>query len=158
MEERKVNPEGYRVIKTARSLEAMNEAAKKGFRPLVKKVEPSEEIKSKYTIFQHKETGEVEYVVDARAVWRFQKNRKYVKVIDRTFFYPYNFESPIAAYLVPKDLKKGDFVYLEDLIEDLVDFEWNQGVSRRLTGCEAIWDGEDFKVLYTSKKAVRIMG
>ena len=28
------------------------------------------------------------------------------KVIDYSFYYPYHFDSPFAAYLIPKDLQK----------------------------------------------------
>lgn len=152
------NPKEYRVIKTARSLKAINKAVKKGFNPILKRVEPSKEIQSKYTLFQSTETNKIELVVDARAVHRLEKNPNYIKVIDTTFYYPYNFKSPFAAYLVPPDLKEGEVVYLEDLIEDLIGFKWNQRVTHRLSSCEARWNGKDFDILYDAKKITRIMG
>lgn len=152
------NTKGYRVIRTARDLESINEAARDGFRPLVKKVEPSENIKSKYTIFQNKNTFEIEMIVDSRVSFRYEKDENYLKVIDKTFYYPYNFDSPFAAYLIPKDLKINEFVFLEDLIEDYIGFKWNQGVARRLKSCEARWNGKDFEILYTSQKRTTIMG
>lgn len=155
---RKDNYKGYRVIKTARNLDAINTAIKEGFIPLIKRVEPSEEIQSKYALFKNNETNEIELVVDARAVHRKDKDPNYSKIIDTTFYYPYNFESPFAAYLIPPDLKKGDLVYVEDLIEDLIGFKWNQRVTRRLKSCEARWNGEDLEILYDPSKIKRIMG
>ncbi|WP_196887509.1 hypothetical protein [Aureivirga sp. CE67] len=152
------NSKKYRVIKTARNIEEMNEAARNGFRPLVKKVEASEKIRSKYSIFQHIETGEIKNIVDAREGLKYQRDENYINVIERTFYYPYNFESPFAAYLVPKDIEVGELVFLEDLIEDLVGFEWNQGVTHRLISCEAKWNGESFEILYNPKKRIRIRG
>lgn len=155
---RKDNQKGYRVIKTARNLEAINIAIKEGFIPLIKRVEPSKEIQSKYSLFQNKKTNEIELVVDGRAVHRKNNDPNYIKIIDTTFYYPYNFESPFAAYLIPPDLKKGDFVYIEDLIEDLIGFEWNQGVAKRLKACEARWNGKDLEILYNAGKITKIMG
>ena len=45
---------------------------------------------------------------------------------------------PFAAYLIPRDLKAGERVFVEDLIEDFVGGEWNQGDVLRLDSCEAI--------------------
>jgi hypothetical protein len=45
-------------------------------------------------------------------------------------------------------LKIGERVLLEDLIEDLVGIEWNQGDTYRLERCEAIWNGSDFELQY----------
>lgn len=158
MKKRKINPRGLRIIKTARGTEEINQGAEKGFWPLVKKVEPSDKIRSKYSIYQHKKTGEISSVTDVRVALRYDRNEDYELVIETTEYYPYNFKSPFAAYLIPKDLKVGDEVYLVDLIEDLVGLEWNQGVTSRLKGCEAKWNGEDFEILYDSSKKVYIMG
>lgn len=151
-------PKGLRVIKTGRSLEEINQAAKNGYRPLVKKVEPSKDILSKFTVFQHKETGEIVPITDGRVVLHYSRKEEYQKVIEKTFYYPYNFKSPFAAYLVPSDIKEGEEVYLEDLIEDYIGFRWNQGVSKRLKSCEAKWNGEDFEVLYSRARVKFIMG
>lgn len=155
---REENPKGLRVIETGRSLEEINQAAKSGFRPLVKKVEPSEEIKARYTIYQHKITGEIAAPVSPKAASYYYLNKDYIQVINRTFYYPYNYTSPFAAYLIPKDLTVGEKVYLDDLIEDLVACTWNGLTASRLKGCEAIWNGKDFEILYDESSVRRIMG
>lgn len=142
-------PEGTLVIRTARDEEAMNEAVKQGFRPLVKLLTPSPRIKSKLAVYQHKVTGEVKEIVDFRdhpdaEVW--------TKVIPWTHYYPYFWPSPYAAYLLPPDLETGDTVWLEDLIEDVVGTIWNQGSAWRLPSCMAVWTGEDFDLLFDEKR------
>ena len=56
-----LNRVGIRTIQTARDEESINLAAKNGFFPLMKKVAPDKRIRSKYAIFQNKETGEMEF-------------------------------------------------------------------------------------------------
>lgn len=135
-----MNGNVLRVIKTARDKEAINRAANQGYYPLIKKVECSDEIKSKYAVLQNKETGEIKVIGDYRS--RYDGDG-YEVVIGFTFYYPHHFESPFAAYLIPEDLKAGERVYLEDLIQDYIGGSWNQGDTYRLDGCEAIWNGKD---------------
>ena len=161
------NLNNLRVIKTARDEKSINAAAKQGYFPLVKKVEKSNEIKSKYAVFQNKKTGEIIVSGDYRCLYRRicksdyaiisteeldqKEDCEYKTVIDFTFYYPYHFPSPYAAYLIPEDIKIGEKVFLEDLIEDYVGKRWNQGDTYRLESCKAIWNGKDFDILYDPK-------
>jgi hypothetical protein len=133
--------ENLRTIKTARDEESINAAARAGFFPLVKPVKPSPEIRNKYAVVQNRTTGEIEVSGDYRYMPHTEGNEV---VIDFTDYYPYNFPSPFAAYLIPPDLAVGELVYLEDLIEDVVGGSWNQGDTYRLESCVAVWDGKDF--------------
>ena len=54
------------------------------------------------------------------------------------------FSSPFAAYLIPKDVKKGERV----LLEDYIGASWNQGDTFRLESCEAIWNGRALEIQY----------
>lgn len=137
--------EGLRVIQTGRDQKSINEAARSGFRPLIKKLEPSNQIRSKFAVIQNKETGEIDVIGDYRALTFHDSNDV---VIPFTPYYPYNFPSPYAAYLLPPDLKVGEVVMLEDLIEDFVGARWNQGDTYRLDSCKAVWNGDDFEILY----------
>jgi hypothetical protein len=139
------NPEGLRVIRTARDEASINEGARCGFFPLVKPVQPSPEIRSKYAVVQNQVTGEIQVSGDYR--WRGRMEEGEV-VIDFTFYYPHSFPSPFAAYLIPRDLQVGERVYLEDLIEDVVGGSWNQGDTYRLASCIAVWNGRDFELQY----------
>ena len=153
---RKDNEEDYRVIKTARDAKSINEAAKNGFRPLVRKVEPSKEIQSKYRILQNRITGEIEIQGDFRAgrrndlLWR--------EVIGWTSYYPHSFKSPYAAYLIPKDIRLYEKVFVEDLIEDYIGMRWNQGDTYRLESSLAVWTGLSLKILHNKKDVREIMG
>ncbi len=131
------------IIKTARNKESINEAAKAGYKLIIKKVEPSSQIRSKYSVVQNINTGEIEVLGDIRIRLDYDNDPNFETIIDWTLYYPYKFESPFAAYLIPPDLKKGETVLVEDLIEDIVGSIWNQGDAYRLESCEAIWNGED---------------
>lgn len=144
-----------RTIKTARTLEAINNAAQNGFWPLVKPVIPSPEIKSKFAVLQNKNTGTVEVIADFRAD---HQTGSLEKVIDFTFYYPHQFPSPYAAYLIPDDLKKGESVWLEDLIEDVIGHSWNQGDTYRLPSCEAVWNGNEFIIKYERPSDWTVVG
>ena len=146
----------YRVVRTARTLEEINQGAKDGYLPLVKKVEPSKKIKSKYCIYQNVLSGEIVEVNDFRSVHQFESNREWNMVIDWTFYYPYKYERPYSAYLVPSDIEVGEIVILQDVIEDLVEMRFNQGDVYRLESCKATWNGTDFVLDYDPKKDISI--
>jgi hypothetical protein len=136
-----------RIITTARTLEAINKGAKDGYWPLVKPVIPSPDIKAKYAVIQNPATGEIEVINDYRSK---DQIRALNKVIDFTYYYPHQFKNPYAAYLIPADIKVGERVWLDDLIDDVVGQMWNQGDSFRLPSCEAVWDGKDLVLLVKS--------
>ena len=140
-----------RVIKTARDKDSINTAAKIGLRPLIKKVKPSDKIRSKYSVVQNKKTGEIQIIGDFRVDFFGDNNNDFETVIDWTFYYPYNFNLPFAAYLIPKDIRVGERVFIEDLIEDYIGASWNQGDTYRLESCEAIWNGKDLVIQYDPK-------
>jgi len=157
--EKNENLKRLRVIETARDKESINKAAKEGFRPLVKKVTPSPEIRSKYAVIQNKNTGEIDIIGDYREVIRLSDSEKFEHlIIDWTFYYPYSFKSPFAAYLIPKDIQTGERVFLEDLIEDYVGTSWNQGDTYRLESCEAIWNGSDLEVQIEDMERIEFIG
>ena len=134
-----------RHIQTARSEKAINAAAVKGFRPLVKAVKPSSEINSKFQVIQNIETGKVQVLGDYRAG---PPDSNWHVVIDWTFYYPHSWPTPFAAYLVPPDIGEGEWVILEDLIEDVIGGGWNQGDTYRLQSCRAQWINGDFVLDY----------
>jgi hypothetical protein len=144
----------YRVVRTARTLEEINQGAKDGYIPLVKKVEPSNKIKSKYCIYQNILSDEIVEVNDFRSVHEFESNREWRMVIDWTFYYPYKYERPYSAYLVPSDIQVGEKVILQDIIEDLVEMSSNQGNVYRLESCIATWNGTDFVFDYDPVKDI----
>lgn len=147
-----INP---RVIKTARTKEAINEAAANGYKPLVKPVIRNPEIHRKYSVLQNLITGQIEVAYDYR---HKSENKRMATVIDFTHYYPHSFPLPYAAYLVPKDIKVGELVLLEDLIEDIIGSRWNQGDANRLQSCEAIWNGTNFIVQHSESNTLVAIG
>jgi hypothetical protein len=154
-----------RIIKTARNEQAINEAVEQGFWPLVKPVIPSPDIKVKFAVKQDKATGKIKVVHDYRALQSvIAPVNPYISdgsavesdvVIHFEYYYPYHFENPFAAYLLPQDLQVGEMVVLQDLIEDVVGSSWNQGDTYRLKSCKAVWDGIDFILQHNPDKAMR---
>jgi hypothetical protein len=141
-------PGDRRVIRTARTLETINQAARHGFRPLVKPVDPNPDVHFMMAVFQNSETGEIELSGDVR----FSPKARQVEVIDYMIYYPYAFPNPFAAYLIPPDLKRGEIVWLEDVIEDIVAIWGNQGYQPRLEAAPARWTGADFVILFHAER------
>lgn len=150
------NSKNLRVIKTVRNIKDINDGVKKGFKPLMKSVVQSNKIQKKYAVLQSKITGEIQIIGDYRADPYFfnESSDEFEKVIDWSYYYPYSFESPYAAYLLPPDLKINERVFLEDLIEDVVGLIWNQGDTFRLPSVEAVWNGKDFELDYQKMKDI----
>ena len=140
-----------RAIKTARDITSINNAIKEGFTAIIRKVEPSDRIRSKYSVIKNISTGAIETITDYRNGLSHESDGKYITVIDWTYYYPHIFQSPFAAYLIPQDIIIGERVFLEDLIEDYIGATWNQGDTFRLSGCEAIWNGSDLEIKYDPK-------
>jgi hypothetical protein len=138
-----------RVIRTARTEKAINSAARSGFLPLLKRVQPSPEIKSKFAVRQNRKTGEIELVSDYRGGG---ESDDWELVLGFDFYYPHAWPNPFAAYLLPPDLKVNEDVILNDLIEDVVGSQWNQGDTYRLKSCKARWTGNDFVLNYDSDR------
>ena len=142
------NSQNLRCIKTARTLDAINIAAESGFFPLVLIVKPNPQITSKFAIFQHKENKTIRVITDSReSIFRdHSEESPYKLIVHWTQYYPYRFDFPYAAYLVPSDIKLNETVYIEDLIEDIVGAVWLQGCAYRQIGALATWDGEKFNI------------
>ena len=143
------NPAGLRVVKTARTEEAINAAVKEGLRPLVKAVVPSKDIHDMFAVYQHRVTGEI--VVSGDVRWP-PSRKEYERVVQYSLYYQYRFPTPFAAYLLPPDLAEGERVWLDDIIEDIVAVYGNQNNNLRLKAYEATWVGGDFKVNFDPEK------
>jgi len=140
------NRSGRPVICTARTLEAINEGACRGFVPLVRRAGPDSTVGPKCMLVQHADTGHVHAVGDCRDN-RWEKDG-WTVVADWFHVRP-DRPFPYAAYLVPRGLPLGHRVYLEDLIEDVPVVYHSQGDSSRLLACDATWLGDDFELEWT---------
>ena len=131
-----------RVVKTARSKLPMNFAAIDGFNVLVKKVEENPEIQSKIAVRQDLQSQRVDFLGD----YRDRDDSGSKVVVDFFFYSPCCSSAPVAAYIVPKDIKVGERVFIPDLIENMVGSEWNQGNVSRRERAYATWNGEGFDI------------
>ena len=137
--------DNLRVIKTIRGETAIKAAKAKGLKLLELKAEVSDEFKVKYKKLQHRKTGEIVTIGDFRDD-NFYSNLGYKTLVDWTSKNPSKFFSPYAAYVIPKDLNKGECVLINDVITNHVSGRWNQGDVFRLSKSEAKWTGEDFYI------------
>ena len=134
--------DGLRVVRTIRGEKAINAAKDMGLKLIELRAEVSDEFKVKYKKLQHRKTGEIITIGDFRADggWEWKT------LVDWTSRNPSKFFSPFAAYIVPKDLKKGERVLINDVITNHVSGRWNQGDVYRLSKSEAMWTGRYFYI------------
>jgi hypothetical protein len=141
------------VIQTVRTMDEIIVAPEYGFWPDVHWVEFNTfDIRAKLQIDQHPETGEVDFAGDYRHVAkRYQardgKEREYETKIPFRDYYPAYQRSPVAAYLIPKDLPDGSKVIVADPIQDIVGWAWNQGDTRRAYGVPGIVENRQVRIL-----------
>ena len=152
-----LNPNKWKVIKTARTVEAINKSASEGYFPLIMEVGDLSLFRSKCLFSQNLKTGEITAIAsDFRSFGGFMKeeddNVKHFRFDKPT--YKYDYDLPFAAYIIPHDLKIGEIVFLEDIIEDYMDTYWNQGHATRLMHGEAEWTGKEFKILHEKPRVV----
>ncbi len=151
--ELKHNSENLRVIETSRDIDEINEYARKGFFPLIKEVIPNYKIQIKFAVYQNKKTGEIKRFGDFRSLYRNDLT-DYEVIIPWTRYYPYHHQLPFAAYIIPKDIKIGERVFIKDIIEDIVASIWNQGDVLKLNSYVAVWDGEDLKIEFDEENDI----
>lgn len=145
------NINGLRIIKTARNFYEtdINSLIDSGYITLIKKLEPLPDLFIETYIFQHKQTKKIKILGEDRRGWyRFDESEH--KLLEKIIYYPYEFENPYAAYLIPPDIQLNEKVFISDLIEDYIgEMHWE---NYRLKSCEAIWNGKNLDILYDPNK------
>lgn len=132
-----------RTIKTLRTKEEIKDAVKAGHKVLKQNVKPSKDIRVTDLHIKDKKTGEIDIKHYSYHALPYDYDR--YEVAKKVTYYPYDFPSKVAAYLLPDDLEDGDRVILEDLIEDIVGASHAWG-TYRLDSAEAVWNGKKFEV------------
>lgn len=151
------NVAGLPVVKTARSMGAMDDAQKRGWKLIFRETGIENSFgEFKIALYQNTKIGTLWWSKDYRNPapnpvvdgddWRLVKDFFFVRP-DRPM--------PIAAYLIPPTVLPGDAVYLEDVIEDRTIARWNQGDAARKIQETAIWDGRDI-VFVKERKPSRL--
>lgn len=146
-----------RTIKTARSIAKINEAVADGFYPLIQPVTPNLDLKIGFLMIQNKQTGSVRVHSGAPSYGNYIRLEEHEEIVYYEKYYPYHRRLPIAAYLLPPDLKCGERVVLNDLIQDIVSSTHN-GHPYRLNSCEAVWNEVEFALDEDSFQFINSVG
>ena len=138
--------ENLRKIKTIRGQKSIDNAIANGTKLIFRKVEPFSAIKGKYCIVRNKKSGKESKIFDFRDDRGYSDDYEIVQ--DWTYQY-HNYDFPQdAAYIIPNDIKEGEIVMVDDLIENFLGYHYNQGGSERLKSCKAIWKNNDLQIQY----------
>ena len=149
--------EKLRRIKTLRGQKSIEIAIKKGNCLIQRKAEPFSVVTGKYCIVKNKTTGMEFKIYDFRDEKGYSD--KFETIKDWTYqYHDYNFPKE-AAYVIPNDIKDGEIVIVEDLIENFIGYQHNQGNDSRLKSCKAIWKSGDLQIMYNPEiDCVRAVG
>jgi len=138
--------EKLRHIKTLRGQKSIDIAIANGTNLIIRKVEPFSTVKCKYCIYKNKLTGKEFKIYDFRDEIDYSDDFELVQ--DWTYeYYNYDFQKE-AAYVIPEDIKDGEIVIVDDLIENFLGYHHNQGISERLKSCKAVWKNNDLQIKY----------
>ncbi len=137
-----------RKIATARGFEEINRLAVTGLRPFV--VQVPEVSHSRFAVWQHRETGEIVPQGDARWSPNRLEDGEYWEQVIGWVTYNHGVRKggdgyPVAAYMLPGDLRPGDRVWIDDIIEPVVKSEnISQGGREHFRAAGATWTGRGF--------------
>ncbi len=135
-----------RIIKTIRGQKNIDKAIAQGINLTIKNVEPFSTVEGKYCIVKNKKTGKEFKIHDFRDERGYSED--YEVVQDWTYEYKKHEFPNVAAYVIPEVIKNEEIVLVEDLIENFLGYQHNQGGSKRLKSCIAIWNNNDFEIQY----------
>ena len=127
------------VVRTVRTRREIKAAVAFNFWPDVRLVGHGQyRIQSKIRVDQDPHTGDIDFAGDYRHEPLKVENSphgayEYVESIPFTEYYPHHQSSPIAAYLIPKNMVNGTEVIVADPIEDHVGERWSQGQTYKAT-------------------------
>ena len=141
-----ITQQGLPIIQTARSLAAIEDGVRRGYRPLFVGANYQGNVGNKLCVSYCSKANVVLYERDFRAMFGPMGGSKNgvssIMVRHDDARHP----SPLAAYMIPDDITPGDRVYVADIIEEIESQRWNQGDSWRLTSSEAVWTGEKLEI------------
>jgi hypothetical protein len=153
-----------RRIRTARGAREINELASPALRPLI--VEARQSAGTQFIIWQHEATGRIaisgherfppeEVEQENRRNW---KDAPWLIVGQQLQEEPRRCGEdglPIAAYMIPQDLRLGERVWIEDIIESVVRAYGGKRPRIQEAGV-AIWEGDSFR--FNESERVEVVG
>jgi hypothetical protein len=138
--------DNLRKIKTIRGQKNIDKAIANGINLIIKNVEPFSTVEGKFCIVKNKKSGKTFKIYDFRDERGYSDDFEIVQ--DWTYNYKKHQFPHGAAYVIPEDIKDGEIVFVEDLIENFLSYHYNQGGSDRLKSCKAQWRNNDLIILY----------
>ena len=149
--------DNLRKIKTIRGQKNIDKAIANGINLIIKNVEPFSTVEGKFCIVKNKKSGKTFKIYDFRDERGYSDDFEIVQ--DWTYKYKKHQFPHGAAYVIPEDIKDGEIVFVEDLIENLLSYHYNQGGSDRLKSCNALWKNNDLIILYNPDvDCVKVIG
>ncbi len=150
------NPKDLPVVKTCYDLHRLNEAIKHGHKICIMKITEQPQLCLSGLLLQNKSSGEYTLVKERRVYRRsgiFEYSVEEWETIHEVNGYARTRRAHQGwgAYILPLDVKLGDRVYVDDLLEDSVSSKFWYSVVAAVDG-EGIWDGSSIKIdesLYT---------
>lgn len=136
------------IIQTARSVAAIEDGVRRGYRLVPPAMESSSEIGMSFSLNYSPLKG-----VDlgrAENLYGYQDKKNDKDAVAISFRHDSDkHPSPLAVYLVPADLEVGKSVYVADVIEDIewgrISTEGSEGITR-LKSAYAIWNGDYLEI------------
>jgi hypothetical protein len=145
-----------RIIKTLRGQESIDEAIANGARLIIKKVAPFQGRKSKSAILRDRSKGEEFRAVDFRDIRIYSDN---IDVVKNWTYEPCEHDfTDVAAYVIPHDIKEGEIVLVEDLIQSCQNCEHNPFEEEKLKSWKAIWFDKELTILNPPSVGVILVG
>lgn len=151
-------PPNLREILTTSSTKELNDARKSGDSVVIRKYKQNPRLMDKLLLLQNTQTGEIIEAPSRNYIRQYGEqvffSRREWKLIFK--FSSYSRRNPPskdwAAYIVPKETKVGENVFISRLIEDLVACEfWSSRYAAE--SAIATWDGKDLIIDHNSYKA-----
>lgn len=147
----------YRKIKTIRGHTNIEKAISNGSKLIYREVELFSAVKGKYCILKNKKSGKESKIYDFRDNRIYSKEYEIVKNWTNQY-HIYDFPDE-AAYVIPNEIQEGEIVFIDDLIENFLGYQHNQGLNDRLNSCAAVWKNNDLQILYKPKNdLIRVVG
>jgi hypothetical protein len=145
------NQDNLPVVTTCYSIYEFNEAVKNGHQTCIMKITDNEKLRLKGILLRNKTSGEYIVVKERRMYVQYGRIQEY-PVDEWEAIYDvsgYARTRPAhegwGAYILPHGVKPGDRLYIEDLLEDLVAFEFWYSVGAAVDG-EGIWTGSTIEI------------
>lgn len=147
-----------RTIHTVRDVDEIERLAGAGVQLLIQAVTYDNAIREKVEVWRRRVTGELLVNTDYRFNPSREDDQWEVEIPWHHYRGTYP-KGPLAAYIVPPDIKVGEAVYLEDLIEDVVAVVNDaQDFADRRTSAEAVWNGKFFELHAAYRRPMPVCG